>query len=159
MADPVTAVAITSFGISAASQIVSANSKADAARKEAANKNLQADEVLTASKREQGLLSIKGDRAQGQALQAYGEANVDISGSSLLQLEDIARQTNSESLAMDHAARFRASQLRAGADIANSQANDTQTAGLLGGASTLLQGGASLYRQPNSGQTQKLGSL
>lgn len=159
MADPVTAVAITSFGISAASQIMSANAKADAARKEAANKNLQADEVLTASKREQGLLSIKGDRAQGEALQAYGQANVEISGSSLLQLEDIARQTNSESLAIDHAARFRASQLRSGASFEQSQANDTETAGLLGAGATALQGGASLYRQPNSGKTSKLGSL
>lgn len=162
MGDPVTVgLGVVGTGVSIYGQIKSANDKADAAWKEAANKRVQAKQVLQAGQREQDLLQIRGQRALGDTAQAYAASGVEMSGTPLLQMEDIAQQVTSESIALEHSTKFRADQLNAGADLEQEQSRDIRDAGLLGAIGTGLQGAGRGYSlaDPNSKKVNRIGGL
>lgn len=162
MADPVTAgLAVVGTGVGMYAQIKAASDKADAAYAEAANKRQQANEVIRNGDREQDLLRIRGEKYKGNLAQAYASSGVELQGTPLLQLEDTAQQITSESIALDHATQFRASQLRAGADLEVQQGTDIMNEGILGALGTGLQSGARAYSlaDPNNQQVRKVGAL
>jgi hypothetical protein len=161
MADPVTGLAVAGLGVQVVSTYMAADAKAEAAHKEAENKRLQAKEVEVAGEREQDLLRIRGQKAMGQGENAVAQAGIDMSGSSLLAMEDVARQITSESMALDHATKFRASQLRAGANLSDELGDQAHTAGILDATATGLSAAARGYKilDPNSGSTRKVGQI
>jgi hypothetical protein len=162
MADPVTAgIAAVGTGVQIYSQIKAGNDKADAARADAANKRLQATEVIRAGEREQDLLRIRGEKYKGNVAQAYAASGVELQGTPLLQLEDTAKQITSESIALEHATQFRADQLRRGADLEEQQAGNYLDEGLLGALGSGLQGAGRAYAlaDPNNKRVQRIGAL
>lgn len=161
MADPVTAMAAGGVGISMVSQVISGNAKAEAAHQDAANKRLQANEVLKAGKREEDLLQIQGQRASGEALQAVAASGSSLSGTSLLAMEDMARQVNAQDAAIKENATFRSDQLNKSADIEDQQGDVASETGYLNALASGMQAGAKGYSmyQPNDGTTMSVGAL
>lgn len=157
MADPVSAtLMVAGVGLQAYSSIQASQSKARAAREDAKNKELQAQQVELNTQREEGLLRIRGQRAMSDvetSFQGVGGSAV------LVNMEDTARQINSESMAIEQAGAFRADQLRKSATSENTLAGETETAGYLEAATDVLGGAAKSYSAltPNNGKTMSVG--
>lgn len=133
------------IGINAVSQIISGNAQADAAQKDAALKRLQADQVEKNAARDEALLAQQGHALIGEQTTAYAKSGVELSGTPLLMLEQTNAKVREQSIAIANDAAFRASQLRAGADISEDLGSDRQTAGYLGAAGSLLTGAGQYY--------------
>lgn len=145
------AIGVAAIGTQVYGAISSASSKADAARQDAALKNQQADELLSREQINEQLILDQSELAQksyGSAFASTGREGAGIGG--ILQIQ----KSTAQSIANDRRdADFKAKMLRAGANIATNLASDTETAGYITGAGTILAGAgkiASLNMPPSS---------
>lgn len=144
-------MAIASLGFQAFSAISEANAKKTAAREDARQKNLQADELLyrlgvnEEITREEGQFAISRFGAQAAAT---GFADTGVGGAIRIK-SNIERSLANQR----HAVEYQARMLRMGANIDTRLAGDLGTAGYLSAAGTVLGGGAQLgYQQSQLGK-------
>jgi hypothetical protein len=126
-------VALVGLGLQAYGSIKGANDQADAAEKDAALKELQAQEIEKAGGREEGVARLHGNQIVGAQANAIGQSGFEMSGSPLLAMENTYSQVNQDVQAIEEETRFRASMIRAGASSEQSMASDRRTAGWIGG--------------------------
>jgi hypothetical protein len=150
MADPVTlGMAVGGLGMQVFGGIKSSQAKADAAQKDAEIKRQEADEVDYRGERNASVLRMKGQEVIGAAEGAYTASGVELSGSALTALADTNAKNQQEIFDTYHEARFRAGQLRQGADVSEHLASDQRTAGFVDAAGTILGGGAKIAGSTN----------
>lgn len=143
--------AIIGVGTAIYGAISSAEAKADAAKRDAALKGQQADELESREKVNEGIIQHQSDLAQlrfGSSFAATGREGGGIGGIMEIQKNTALTIANSQ-----RDAAFKAKMLRQGADIATSLASDDLAAGYITGAGTFLTGAAktySLYNKPSS---------
>lgn len=144
-------IAGAGMALSAYGQIEGGEQRAAAARDEAANKRLQAEETLRRAQVKSEFMQKQGDQLLGSQASAYGHAGVELSGSALLTMEDTASSIRQEIEESQKEAAFRARQLQAGANFDDNNASDYQNAGYIGAGGTILTGAGSLYRANKGG--------
>lgn len=124
--------------ISIYGQIKGAEADADAARREAASRELEAQEILKRTKINQDIVQEEGDILMGQQETFFAGSGVQAYGSPLLVLERTAHGIAREKNNMQMESEFRANQLRSGAALSRDLADQRQQAGYLNAAGTLL---------------------
>lgn len=146
-------------GIGVATQatgmVVNGIAQADAAERNAALKNAQADELLAREEINQELMREQAFQAEqnfGSAFAMTGKEGGGIGGMLTIhsQLERNLRLSRRE-------AEYKAKILRAGGEIDQQLGSDLQTAGWITGAGTLIGGATNLYQR--YGPKDKSGSL
>lgn len=122
-----------STGAQVAGSIAKGNAQKRAAEREAELKRQQADEVIRRSK--QNVLALKRQRrtVKGRQISGFAKAGVELAGSTLEVLNSTEMEFERDILNTRRDAEFKASQLRAGADIAIEEGKAAKTAGLIGG--------------------------
>lgn len=136
-------------GIGVATQatgmVVNGIAQADAAERNAALKNAQADELLAREEINQELMREQAFQAEqnfGSAFAMTGKEGGGIGGMLTIhsQLERNLRLSRRE-------AEYKAKILRAGGDIDRQLGSDLQTAGWITGAGTLIGGATNIYQR------------
>lgn len=154
MSDPVTAgIAIVGTGISVYSQLKAGDAEENAAKKDAALKREQADRIEYAANRDIEIQKFTTAKQLGQMENDFASSGVSLQGSPLLALEETARMMAEERQAMLDEARFKADQLRQGADISEELGAERNRASHWNAGATILNGGAkawSIYGDRNS---------
>lgn len=136
-------------GVGAATQIYGmvkgAQAQADASERNAYFKNLQASELLQRQAINEGIIRQQGEDQSlvyGSGSSGHGLEGTGLGGQ--LKIHRIVEENISLSR---RDAEFKARMLRAGADADTQLASDQMTAGLISGAGSLIQTGASFYSQ------------
>lgn len=139
-------IAVSALGTlaNAGSQIASANSRAEAARRDSFFKELQADEILSRARINKKRIARDGESFKSEQIAAFAGSGVDISGSALLALEETNRRITEALFDADRESQFKADQLRRGADVSRDLASDIKSAGFFGALGTTLSGGANI---------------
>lgn len=140
-----TAISAAGTLTSTVANIAGGVSKAEALKKEAGLKNLQADELLSRQAINEEAIREQGERlalGYGASFASTGRDGGGIGGMLRIKkdIEDNISNNRRE-------AEFKAKMLRAGADVDLSLSSDSITSGLLTGTGTLLGGIGSLYKQ------------
>jgi hypothetical protein len=139
--------------ISIYGQIKGAEAEADAARREAAARELEAQEILKRTKVNQDIVQEEGDILMGNQ-QTYFSMGGSLIGSPLMTLERTAHSIAREKQNMQIEADFKAAQLRSGAAISTELAGQRQQAGYIGAAGTVLtsayQIGSAMQKTPKN---------
>jgi hypothetical protein len=137
-------MAIAGGTANAAGQVSAAKSQAEAAQKDAAIKNMQADELLSRQQINEQIMREQADRLElgyGSLAADTGGAGTGIGG--VLKIRQDVEQNISNSR---RDAEFKAKMLRAGAAVETSLASDGVTASYLGAGGSILGGAASAYK-------------
>lgn len=136
-------IAAAGLATSLYGQISGASAKADADRKNAQIKNMEADELLSRQTINEGIMR---DQAELQGLGYQSSfASTGREGAGLGGLLTIKKNLDQNLILSRRDAEFKAKMLRMGADIDLNLASDEQTAGYISGAGTLLTGAAKIY--------------
>ena len=125
-------------------QIKGAEADAEAMRREAASRELEAQEILKRTKINQEIVQEEGDILMGNQATFMGMGG-SMYGSPLLTLARTAHGIAREKQNMQMESEFRAAQLRAGATVSRELAGERQQAGYLGAAGTALTAGYNIY--------------
>lgn len=130
-------------------QIKGAEADAEAARREAASRELEADEILKRVQVNQAIVQEEGDILMGQQTTFFAGSGVQMGRSPLAVLERTAHGIAREKKNMDIEAQFRAAQLRSGAVLSRDLAGQRMQAGYISAAGTLLTRGYDIYSSTN----------
>lgn len=153
MADPFTLLAV-GLGINTVGGIMSGEAKARAAEQEAALRDMQAREVELKAIRDERITRKAGAEFMGKQTAALGASGfaASLEGTPLILLEDTMFKIEDEVAALKHAASFRASQLRSGAQSLREQAASSRVAGYFGVFGNILTsvGQMDLLRDENN---------
>lgn len=139
------AIAVTSTVISAYGSIQESEARAEQARREAALKRMQADEVLDRAEINAGLMDRQGKRLISSQVASFGASNVSLGASQYGLLSETERNVDEQIQLMRRDAEFRAKMLREGASSADVLAGQIQSAGYWSAAGTLLGGGSKAF--------------
>jgi len=144
--------------LSGIAQWESAAAQADMMNQEAFLQEGQAHEVGIAAEREIRLTQKREEAIKADAIGAYAKSGMELTGSPLLMLEQIASDSFEEQRAIRHAAQFRQSQLLQAARAKHAYADDTMEAGILNAYGTILGGtGGTISRQQGLGSSGNQG--
>jgi hypothetical protein len=149
------AVAAVGVGTKIVGDIVGANAQADAAKREAALKNQQADELLSRQSVNERIMLEQDQQAEhefGAAFASTGREGGGIGGMLTIHKNTLDAIANTR-----RDAEFKAQMIRAGAESDIQLASDRTTASYITGAGTLLSAGAqayNLYKGPSSNPQQ-----
>ena len=142
-----TAVLAAGTGIQAYSKYQEGRIRAEASKQEAKIKRAQAAEMLERLAIEEVNLAKQGEEFKGKQLGAYAAGGVALgTGATLIALEDTTAKIAQKISETRRDTIFRANQLMRGADIALTEGEQFKTVGSLGAAGSLLEGGASYYK-------------
>lgn len=135
---------ISALGIlfSGGSQIAGGAARRAASEADAAAKNRQADELLAREGINEQLMldqSFQAEQNYGSAFAMTGKEGGGIGGMLTIHKNTLASIANAR-----RDAEFKASMLRAGAEVDTKLASDLQTAGVISGAGTIISGAADL---------------
>ena len=146
-----TAVMAAGVGIQAYSQYQQGQARASAARQEAKFKRAQAKEMLDRMAIEEVNLKQQGEAFKAEQTAGYAAGGVALgTGATLLAVEDTNAKMSKKITDMKRDTTFRANQLMMGANVSQQEASAFAQAGALGAAGTLLEGGASYYKNRSS---------
>lgn len=134
------AILAVGIGITLLSQSREAKQKAEAEREDAFLRDLQAIQVEKSAERDVRLLRTRGQKIKGEQIGAIAASGIELSGTPLQLIEDTAFAVESEISAIREGARFRASQIRAGAEARRRRAEDIEGAVGLRQLGTILGG-------------------
>jgi hypothetical protein len=141
------AVMAVGAGVSAYANYEQGRQRAWAARQDAKLKRAQAQEMRERMAIEEVNIQEQGEGFKAQQTAAYAAGGVELgTGATLLALEDTNAKIAKRITDMKRDTLFRANQLEKGASISMTQAGQYEQAGALAAAGSLLQGGASYYR-------------
>jgi len=138
------AAAVVGTGMSIYGQIKGAEADAEAMKRNAASRELEASEIMKRTKVNQDILEEEGQILLGDQETFLGSRGTTF-GSPLLILTRTATKIAREKSNMQMESEFRAHQLRSGANISRGLADERKQAGQLGAAGTLLTSGARIY--------------
>lgn len=162
MADPVTAgLLIGAAGVQIYGQVKGANAEAAAMEVDAQFKREQAEEVDRKARSAVDFMERDISTQAANIISSAAAGNVDsTSGSTLDVLEDTLTWMHREVSEYQKGEAFASAQLRKGADLQDAQARDTRKAGVIGGITAGLAGGAKAYgsikASTNDGKTTGL---
>lgn len=151
--------AVVGTAIQVGGSIDSASQKASAAKQDADLKDAQADELISREQINEGLIQDQSQINQKEYSAAFASSGREGSGiGGVLQLRSNTATTIANS---QRDAQFKASMLRAGANISDNLASDEITAGYITGGGTLLTGATKIASAiggggQSSGQTKGL---
>jgi len=146
-----TAVLAAGVGIQAYSQYQQGQARASAARQEAKFKRAQAAEMLDRMAIEEVNLKEQGEQFKAEQTAGYAAGGVALgTGATLLALEDTNSKITKKVSDMKRDTTFRANQLMMGANVSMQEASAFSSAGTLSAVGTLLEGGASYYKNRSS---------
>jgi len=141
------AVLAVGAGVSAYSQYEQGRQQARAARQDAQLKRAQAREMRERMAIEEVNLKQQGEEFKASQTSAFAAGGVELgTGATLIALEDTNSKIAKKITEMKRDTLFRANQLEKGASISMEQSGQYEQAGMLGAAGSLLQAGASYYR-------------
>src|SRR5690606_32559295 len=133
------AASLVSTGFQVAGQIGAANAEAEALRREAENREIQAKETLRRARINAEAARREGERLMGAQTAGYAASGVDIgTGSPLLTMQNTAFIISEDVNRINDEARREAEMIRRGAASLWSQAGDVRRAGALGAVGTSL---------------------
>jgi hypothetical protein len=130
-------IAAVGAAISIYGQIKGAEADAEAMRREAASRELEAQEILKRTKINQEIVQEEGDILMGNQ-QTFFSMGGTMVGSPLMVLARTAHGIAREKRNMQMESEFRASQLRSGAAVSRDLADQRQSAGYLQATGTAL---------------------
>ena len=141
MAFPVlAAIAIGGALTGAIGQKMGADARADQARREAALKDLQAEETIARAEVNARLTARQGQRLIGAQAAQTGFSGVDYGASQIGGIVETERNVLEQIDLIRQEAQFRARMIREGALSDRQYADDSQTAGTIGAIGSLLSG-------------------
>jgi hypothetical protein len=132
------AIATVGTGLTIYGELSAASSRADAAQKNAAIKQQQADELLARQSINEGIMREQADSSSHSYVAGFAASGRE--GAGLGGVLKIKKDLEDNITNSRREAQFKASLLRQGAEIDSQLASDTMTAGYLSGAGTLLSG-------------------
>jgi len=139
------AAAIAGTLLSAYSSYKAGKAAEKASIKQQSLLNRQAEEVFARAQFNDDLLQKQGNQFVGAQRVAIAGSGIDIgTGSSLDIIEDTIRDINDERLRQLRDSTFEANMIAEGAVLEGEYAKDAATAGMIGGAGTLLTSGYKL---------------
>lgn len=124
-------------GLSIYGQIKGAEAEAEAMRREAASRELEAQEILKRARINQEIVQEEGDILMGNQ-QTFFSSSGTLIGSPLMVLERTAHGIIREKQNMQIEADFKAAQLRSGANVARTLADERTQAGNIAAIGTVL---------------------
>lgn len=126
--------------LSVYSQIKQADDQAEQARRSAALRDQEANEILARAAINEKYLQKQGDQFLTSQIEAYAKAGVTISGSPLQVLEQTKSDFTEQKMLLQRDAEYRANLQRAGAQDLRGAAEQIRQGGYLSAFGTLLGG-------------------
>jgi len=141
------AVAIAGTLLSAYSTYKAGQASKEASLKQQSLLNRQGEEVMARAQINDELLQKQGRQLVGAQRVAIAGSGIDIgAGSSLDIIEDTIIEINDERLRLMRDSVFEANMIAEGAKLEGDYARDAATAGMIGGAGTLLTSGYNIWK-------------
>jgi hypothetical protein len=147
-------IALVGLGATIFGQVKAAEARSDAADLNSGLKEEQAKELLERSKINIARIERSGREVSGKQEAVVSSSGFELTGSTILLLEDTYRRISEKVADAGREARFKADQLRKGADIETELASDAFDAALIGAGGQLLIGGAN-FAAAQGGTKQK----
>jgi hypothetical protein len=152
------ALIMAGHGLQAWSKIQASRNQADLARRKAAFKLIERDEILRRSKVNIETVRREGEQLKGLQSLAFAKGGVTLEGAPMSVIMNTAQQVRREVTNITTTANFRAAQAEREAAILRQQASNVEEAGLMGAFSSIFSGASSfaMMSDPNSGNIQGL---